>query len=109
MALGNGDGGGSEPRTLRLGQFTDKMQRDSARGWLPAVFEEKDTLPRAEHHSAVLHRNRQLRLCKSAPDMCRHVVRAFIIVGIEGAILGRDTDEEIFEVTARSAGGILLN
>src|SRR5262245_33417965 len=85
------------------------MQNDLAFLWTPAMFEEVDSLPRAEGRLTVQHRNRDLHLRERSAQMRRHVVRPFILMRIPARVFGGQSLEERFEVGANLRRGVLLN
>src|SRR4051794_28855286 len=84
------------------------MKRDLALGRVAAMLEQEDTLPGAEGGAAALHRNGQLRVGQSGPQVCGHIVRAFIVMLI-GIALRSDPLEVPLEVAPRGRSRILLD
>ncbi len=78
-----------------------------------AMFEHVKTLPRAQHHLAIRHRDRQGNGHHSCLDMRRHIVRAFVCVPQVGhgwVIRGRDqTREERLQIRLNLRVGVFLD
>ena len=73
------------------------------------MLEQIDALPFAERQPPFHKRDRELNLSESGAQMRRHVVRAFVIMGIGVRILGRDPREIRLEIGADLRRGIFLN
>ena len=73
------------------------------------MFEQIDTLPRAERKLAIEHWNRNLRLGQSRPDVRSHVIEPFRRVAIEASVLGYETSEKVRQVRDNIRVGVLLD
>jgi hypothetical protein len=73
------------------------------------VFEDIEALPGAQHHAAVLERDRQLGLGQRRADMGRHVVRSLVGMAIERVALRHQPAEIGDQVALHIRIGIFLN
>ena len=73
------------------------------------MFEQVYALPGAEHQAAIHDWHIELHLGERGLEMCRHVVRSFVIMFIEVRALGREVIEELLEITAHCTRGIFLD
>ena len=75
----------------------------------PAMFEQIQALPCAEHHLSMLDRHRQLHLRQRGAQMRRHVVETFGVVFVALGVFGREAREVALEVALHRRIGVLLD
>ena len=73
------------------------------------MFEEINPLPRSQRELTVNHGNRELNLCERGPKVRGHIVRPFIVVGVEARVFWRDSFEECFQIRTYFRRRILLD
>jgi hypothetical protein len=74
--------------------------------WIATVFEEENSLPRAELHFAVDNRNRLARPRQRRANVRGHIVRSFLVM-FEVLVLRHEFVEEPLQIATRSRRGIL--
>src|SRR5262245_5404868 len=67
----------------------DQMQHDLALVSTAAMLEEIDTLPGSKRHVAGAYRDGQVHAGERGAQVCRHVVRPFVIVLVAARIFRR--------------------
>lgn len=87
----------------------EHLENDFALMRSAAVFEQVETLPRAEGHMAVNDRNRERCMRQGRADVRRHVVGPFERVPIVFRVFGDQAFEEIAQVERHVGVGILLD
>src|SRR5271166_6977721 len=73
------------------------------------MLEEINPLPRSERETAVDQRDRQVGRRQRRPDVRRHIIGAFIVMGVAMRVLRRDAFEKRLEIRADLRRGVLLN
>jgi hypothetical protein len=86
-----------------------KVQRQASLVGLPAVLKKVDALPRSKREFAVHKRDRELHLRERSTDVRRHVVRAFVIVGVGRRILRRDAVKIRLQILSSGRCGVFLD
>jgi hypothetical protein len=93
---------------MRPRSFTNKMQGNLSPMRRTPMLEQVNTLPSSQGELPLNNRNRQLHTDEGRPDMCRHVVGAFVDVPISAGALRRQAVEKCLEIGANIPRGVLL-
>ena len=96
-------------RLRRAASLAEQVQRDPALAAAGAVLEQENALPAAEIGLALDHRDRQMGLGQGRPDVRRHVVGAFLGVGVVADVLRHQFAEERVDVVEDARVGVLLD
>src|SRR5271166_3870148 len=91
------------------GLLTQRVDRDLAPMRRAPMLEEINPLPRSERETAVDQRDRQVGRRQRRPDVRRHIIGAFIVMGVAMRVLRRDAFEKRLEIRADLRRGVLLD
>lgn len=73
------------------------------------MLKQINALPGSKREPPLEQRNRKIDADQRRPDVGRHVVGTFVVVGVTRGVLRRDTFEKGFEVGANCGRGVFLN
>lgn len=89
--------------------FANQMHGDIAFAGRPAMLEKIDALPGPKRQPAIDDRDREIRAGQSGADVCRHVIRALLVVEIAAFSFRSDVLKEGLKVGTNFRRRIFLN